>query len=305
MLKILITGSNGLLGQKLIDLILENKNFDLLATSKGKNRYLKNIDFKYASMDITQSNEVASIINHYQPDVIINTAAITNVDICHTNHKLCWDVNVNAVASLIEACCKAKSQLIHISTDFIFDGLDGPYSETASPNPLSYYGQSKWAAEQLIIQSDIKWTILRTILVYGVVKNLSRSNIVLWAKNALQKGEAIHVVNDQWRTPTLAEDLATICILAVQKNAQGIYNASGKDKLSILELVLAVADFYGLDKGLIIPISSASLNQAAKRPAKTGYILDKAVADLGYAPHSFIEGLKIMDKQLHLLIDNV
>jgi len=305
MIKILITGSNGLLGQKLSGLILETKNIKLIATSKGENKQAIKKGYTYAAMDITQALEVANIINYYKPDVVINTAAITNVDTCHTNHELCWDVNVNAVTNLIDACRKTKSKLIHISTDFIFDGLDGPYLETAIPNPISYYGKSKWAAEQLIIQSDIKWAILRTILVYGVVKNLSRSNIVLWAKNALQKGETIKVVNDQWRTPTLAEDLATICILAAQKNVQGIYNASGKDRLSILELVQAVADFYSLDKSLIIPISSASLNQAAKRPAKTGFILDKAVADLGYSPHSFIDGLKIMDKQLHLLNDNV
>ncbi len=305
MIKILITGSNGLLGKKLINLILNTTGFDLVATSKGKNRHPIQQGYTYASLDIAQAHQVATIINHYQPHIVIHTAAITNVDICHTERELCWQVNVSAVAYLIDACRKANCRLIHLSTDFIFDGKNGPYTENDTPNPLSYYGQSKWAAEQLIMQSDIQWVILRTILVYGVVKNLSRSNIVLWAKNALQKGETINVVNDQWRTPTLAEDLATICLLAAQKNAQGIYNASGKDMLSILELVQAVADFYGLDKSLINPVTSASLNQAAIRPAKTGFILDKAMADLGYTPHSFTQGLKIMDKQLKELDKNV
>lgn len=305
MKKILITGSNGLLGQKLIDLILNTKGFDLIATSKGKNRHAIQQGYTYTPMDITQAQEVATIINTYKPDIVIHTAAITNVDICHTKPELCWQVNVTAVAYLIDACRKANAKLIHLSTDFIFDGKSGPYTEEAEPNPLSYYGQSKWAAEQLIMQSGIKWVILRTILVYGVVKDLSRSNIVLWAKAALQKGETINVVNDQWRTPTLAEDLATICLLAAQKNAQGVYNASGKNMLSILELVQAVADFYSLDKSLIQSISSASLNQAAVRPAKTGFILDKAVVDLGYTPHSFTDGLKIMDKQLRELNENV
>lgn len=295
--KILITGSNGLLGQKLIDRILAADNYALIATSKGKNRHPQQEGYIYAELDTTHRDEIRRIMSLYQPDIIIHTAALTNVDTCETQRDLCWQLNVSAVFFLIEACAEADVRLIHLSTDFIFDGANGPYAETAEPNPLSYYGQSKWAAEKLLMQSGIKWAILRTIIVYGIVKDLSRSNIVLWAKTALQKGENINVVNDQWRMPTLAEDLADICLLAADKKAQGVYNASGRDMLSIIEMVRAVADFYGLNKSLIHPISSASLNQAAKRPVKTGFVLDKSIRDLGYAPHSFEEGLKIMDKQ--------
>ena len=304
MRKILITGSNGLLGQKLIDRILNADNCELIATSKGKNRHPIQRGYIYEELDITNREEINTIINRHQPDTIINTAAMTNVDTCETERDLCWLMNVTAVSFLIEACAKTNIRLIHLSTDFIFDGANGPYTETDEPNPLSYYGESKLAAEKLLMQSNIKWAILRTIIVYGVVMDLSRSNIVLWAKTALQKGESINVVNDQWRMPTLAEDLADICLLAADKEAQGVYNASGKDMLSIMEIVLAVADFYDLDKSLIHPISSASLNQSAKRPVKTGFILDKSIKDLGYAPHSFMEGLKIMDKQLKELNSN-
>jgi dTDP-4-dehydrorhamnose reductase len=193
---------------------------------------------------------------------------------------------------------------VHLSTDFIFDGLAGPYKEDDLPCPVSFYGESKLAAELLLKESEIDWTILRTIIVYGVVNDMSRSNIVLWAKGALEKGNPINIVNDQWRMPTLAEDLAEICLLAVSKRAKGVYNASGKDMMSIIELVEQVADFYGLDKSLINPISSASLNQAAKRPVKTGFILDKSIKELGYAPHSFIEGMKIMEAQVKQLQTN-
>ncbi len=299
--KILITGSNGLLGQKLIDCILANNNYHLIATSKGKNRYPTQQGYIYAEMDITNEHQINNIIAFYKPHIIIHTAALTNVDTCHTQQNLCWQINVTAVSYLISACETNNIKLIHLSTDFIFDGQNGPYTEAAQPNPLSHYGQSKWAAEQLIMKANIKWAILRTILVYGVVMDLSRSNIVLWAKNALQNGETINVINDQYRTPTLAEDLADICLLTVQKQAQGVYNASGKNMMSILELVLAVADFYGLDKSLINPITSASLNQAAIRPLKTGFILNKSIKNLGYKPHSFNQGLEIMDKQLQQL----
>ena len=185
-----------------------------------------------------------------------------------------------------------------MSTDFVFDGQAGPYSEDDQPNPLSYYGETKVEAEKIIQASDCRWTILRTILVYGVTANMSRSNIVLWAKSALEKGEPIHVVNDQWRMPTLALDLAEACLLAAEKGATGIFHISGEDMMTVYELVRKVADFWSLDSSLIIPISSKDLNQEAKRPLKTGFILNKAIRVLGYKPHSFSEGLEIVDSQL-------
>ena len=156
--------------------------------------------------------------------------------------EACWALNVPAVEHLIKACKKHDAQLIHLSTDFIFDGLAGPYREEDEPSPVSFYGESKLAAELLLKKSDIKWAILRTIIVYGVVNDMSRSNIILWAKGALEKGNPINVVDDQWRMPTLADDLAEICLLAAAKEARGVYNASGKDMMSILELVQEVAD---------------------------------------------------------------
>lgn len=298
MKKVLVTGSNGLLGQKLTERILLKKDFELIATSKGKNRYPAGKGYIYVEMDILDEASVNHVIAKYTPDVVINTAAMTNVDTCEIEKDLCWKLNVSAVEFLIKACNKYQVQLIHLSTDFIFDGEDGPYLENAKPNPLSYYGESKLAAEELLKNSNIHYTILRTIIVYGIVNDMSRSNIVLWAKGALEKGNIINVVDDQWRMPTLAEDLAEICLLAAEKGAQGIFNASGKDMMSIVELVQHVADFYQLDKSLINPISSASLNQTAKRPKKTGFILEKSFNELGYQPHSFMEGIAMMDLQV-------
>jgi len=153
-------------------------------------------------------------------------------------------------------------------------------------------------AEKLVEKSGLKWTIIRTILVYGVVDFMSRSNIVLWAKDSLSKGKNINVVDDQFRTPTLAEDLAEGCVLAAFKGATGVYHISGKDFMSIIQLVYTVADFWKFNKDLIHPSKTATLGQAAQRPLKTGFILDKAIKELGYKPHSFIEGLAIVEKQL-------
>jgi len=303
MKRILVTGSNGLLGQKLTERILADKQHELIATSKGANRYPVEEGYSYAELDITNENQLREVITEFQPNTIIHTAAMTNVDACENNKDQCRLLNVDAVNYLIRICEEKDIHLIHLSTDFIFDGEAGPYREDAEPNPLSYYGQTKLEAEQLIQNSNCRWAILRTIIVYGIVNDISRSNIVLWAKSALEKGSPINVVNDQWRMPTLAEDLAEGCLLAAEKGACGIYNISGKELMSIFELVEQVADFWNLDKSLIKPISSDSLNQAAKRPKKTGFILDKAINKLDYKPRSFKEGLEIVRRQLATMID--
>lgn len=297
---ILVTGSNGLLGQKITERNQHFKQFNLIATAKGVNRFPSSEGYIYAEMDILNPEQVRSVVEKFRPDAIIHTAALTNVDTCETERELADALNVTAVKTLVGVCEEMGIQMVHVSTDFVFDGLDGPYDEQAVPNPVSYYGLTKLRAEEVVQEATCRWAILRTIIVYGIVQDMSRSNIVLWAKGALEKGEPIHVVNDQWRMPTLAEDLADCCLLAVEKQAQGIYNASGKDMMSIVELVYRVADFWGLDKSLIKEVSGASLNQKAKRPGRTGFILDKTIRDLGYKPHSFEEGLVVLNRQLGL-----
>lgn len=297
----MVTGSNGLLGQKITDLSLQDPEIELIATSVGPNRYPLKAGYTYEELDVLDSKRLDELVMKYHPDAIVHTAAMTNVDACEHDRDKCYALNVKSVENLIEVCQRKDIQLIHLSTDFIFDGEDGPYTEDAKANPLSYYGETKLESEILLQNSSCNWAILRTIIVYGIVNDMSRTNIVLWAKAALEKGEPINVVDDQWRMPTLAEDLAQCCLLAVKKNAKGIFNASGKDLMSILEIVERVADYYGLDKTLINPITSESLNQAAKRPKKTGFILDKTRRELGYEPHSFEEGIAFMERQINAI----
>jgi len=299
--KILITGSNGLLGQKLVYRLLNQPGVTIIASSKGPNRLLKQDGYTYLPLDITDANAVDSAIAQFQPDVVINTAAMTNVDACETAVDECHKMNVYAVQYIVNALKKQSNnpQLIHLSTDFIFDGNNGPYKETDFPYPpKSVYSESKFESEKVVKESGIRWTILRTVLVYGVVDNMSRSNIVLWAKDSLSNAKKINVVDDQFRTPTLAEDLAEGCVLAALKGATGIYHISGKDFMSILEMVYKIADFWHLDKSLITPSKTNQIGQPAQRPLRTGFILDKAMNELGYNPHSFTDGLAIVDKQL-------
>ena len=302
MKKILVTGSNGLLGQKLVHLILDHSNHILLATSKGENRLKSRSDFDYRSLDITDKNRVDSIVSEFKPDVLINSAAMTNVDACESNKENCIALNVDGVKNLVAACENHNTHLIHVSTDFVFDGKAGPYSENDQANPLSFYGQSKYDSELIVSNSSLsKWSIARTIIIYGIVENMSKSNIVLWAKSALESGSELKIVDDQFRSPTYADDLAKGCLLIAEKEKNGIYHLSGKESMSILELVYRVADFYGLDKSTISPVKSESLNQAAKRPPVTGFVLDKANKELGYYPLSFNDGLKLLTKEIEEL----
>jgi len=297
-MKILITGSNGLLGQKLLHKLRKDSSVQLIATSKGGNRVSEKEGYTYFDLDITINNEVAKLIASERPQVVINTAAMTNVDLCEDEKQACDALNVDAVKYLADACVKVDAHLIQISTDFIFDGENGPYKEEDKPNPLSYYGLSKLKSEEVLQAHSVKWTVLRTIIVFGVGENLSKGNIVLWAKGALAKGDPLNIIDDQFRAPTLAEDLADICILAAKKKALGIFNASGKDIMSIYEIVERIAKHYGSTTENLNKISTATLNQTAGRPPRTGFILDKSRKVLGYNPHSFEDCLTIIDQQL-------
>ncbi|HQQ95442.1 MAG TPA: SDR family oxidoreductase [Bacteroidia bacterium] len=307
-MKILITGSNGLLGQKLVYKLRASGRHQCIATARGENRLVNKDGYVYERLDITDPKQVQEVFTKHKPDVVINTAAMTNVDACESDREGAHKMNAEAVAYQVQALEALKKSgtsynplFIHLSTDFIFDGTHGPLDEKALPNPLSYYAETKLEAEKIVQASTLRWAIARTVLVYGIVDNMSRSNIVLWVKSNLEQGKSINVVDDQFRTPTLAEDLADGCLLIAEKGATGIYNLSGKDFYSILEMARVVADYYGLDKSLIKPSKSSDIKQPAKRPPVTGFIIDKAIRELGYRPHSFTEGIQLLESQIRAM----
>ncbi len=298
-MRILITGSNGLLGQKLVAALRNDPVVELIATSRGPDRSPEPLRTRYYSLDISVKAEVNAVFAATRPEVVIHTAAMTNVDACELDPVACRLQNVTATENLVAAAVRHDCHFIFLSTDFIFDGLNGPYREEDEPIPLSIYGQSKLDAERLVMGAGLrKWAIARTIIVYGIAEGLSRSNVVLWARGALENRQPIKVVDDQWRMPTLAEDLADGCIRIAKRAATGIYHLSGPDGMSILELVERVGAFFNLDTSKICPVKSNSLGQPATRPPYTGFVLDKARRELGYAPHGFEEGLAVLRDQL-------
>lgn len=304
MKKIIVTGSNGLLGQKLIYLLLSKGNYEIHAVARGENRITRKDGYTYHNIDITNKESIQQLISAIQPDIFINPAAMTNVDACEKDKEGCRAANVFAVEYMVEALEKIQTEnfhphFIHFSTDFIFDGENGPYKETDEPNPLSFYAQSKLDSEKVVLNSQLKkQAIVRTIIIYGLTDGNQRSNLVLWVKNSLTNGQSINVINDQFRSPTLAEDLAVGTLAIAEKNKTGIYHLSGPETYSIWTLAEMVADYYHLDKSFMKPVTSAELNQPAKRPPVTGFILDKAKKDLDYNPRTFLEGIKFLDNQL-------
>lgn len=292
MKKIVITGSNGLLGQSLLKLLLKEKDiYEVFGFSKGENRSGRN-DFSYVSIDITDEENLKKTLVEIQPYAIINTAAMTQVDDCETQKEACDLLNIEVVKWLKEVAEIIDCQLIHLSTDFIFDGEKGNYKETDIPNPLSYYGLSKLKSEEILLNSTIDFTIIRTILVYGKVFDMSRTNIVLWVKEMLENGKEITIVDDQFRMPTFVDDLALSCKLAIDKRATGIYHISSTKLMSVFEIVQKIATVFELDKKLIKPTSSAVLNQKAKRPPKTGFDVSKATSVLGIKLQTFEQDLQ-------------
>ena len=300
MKRIIITGSNGLLGQKLIKLLVKNNAYNIYGVSKGKNRLNDKRGYTFINLDITDHNALSEFIEKINPCFIIHTAAMTNVDTCELHKKECDIINVDAVRTLVESCKKNDIHLIHLSTDFIFDGKKGFYKEDDIPNPVNYYGLSKLRSERIIIDSNIKHTIIRTILVYGLTDD-NKNNIVLWIKNSIENKQQINLVTDQLRMPTLVDDLAQACIYALKNNIEGIYNVSSNQLISIYELAVEVAKAFDLDKSFINPIPTSSLDQPAKRPPITGFDLTRSINELKLPSFSFSERLQVFKNQLESL----
>lgn len=298
-MKVLLTGANGLLGQKLVPLLAEDPEIELIATGRGACRLPdEQSTFIYEPMDITNKKEIEKVFSRYKPEAVIHTAAMTHVDKCEQNRELCHKINVEALGDLLETARQYECYFQFLSTDFIFDGENGPYDENDQATPVNYYGETKLEGERLVQNSGLKHSIIRTVLVYGLAHDMSRSNIILWVKDSLENQKPIKVVNDQWRTPTLAEDLAQGCYLAVKKQAEGIFNICGKDFLNPYEMAVMTAEFFKLDTASMTEADSSIFSQPAQRPPKTGLRIEKAVNTLGYRPHSFMEGITLLSEQL-------
>ena len=294
--RIIITGSNGLLGQKTVE-ILSRTSYPLLLVSLEEQSVFDNEILPYHQVDLTRRQDVRKVVDEFEPDVIVHTAAITDVDLCEKDRGLAWQVNVGSVENLAYVAKLSGTRIIHLSTDYVFDGNTGPYSEVDRPNPISYYGRTKLASENLLLTSGVNSTIIRTMVLYGIGHNV-KPNFALWMYNNLKDGKAIQVVDDQIGNPTLVDDLAYAILRIIELERTGIYHIAGNDIVSRYDFALSLADIFKFNKRLITPVKSSKFKQPAPRPLKSGLIILKAQTELDVKMSGVEQGLKIFKDQI-------
>lgn len=292
---ILIAGTNGLLGQKLFQIF--NEKFQIIATGMEDRFYPNPNNGKYRQFDITDATQCKELFSELKPEVVINAASVTNVDACETEKEECWNVNVKGLENLAKAAKRNMTKLIHVSTDYVFDGEDGPYSEEDRPNPLGYYGKSKLASENVCRMVGIPFAIIRTSVLYGLGVDV-KSNFFLWLNDSLKQHKEVNIVTDQFNTPTLVDDLASGILQLIEKSAYGLFNLSGREYVNRYDFAASLADVFGYDKSLIHPITTDQLKQNAERPMKGGLKIDKAVDEIDYQPRSLVDSFEYLKAQL-------
>ncbi|GJQ61203.1 MAG: NAD(P)-dependent oxidoreductase [Melioribacteraceae bacterium] len=296
-LRILVTGANGMLGQRIIEFYSANKNVELLGSSFEEKSVIDGIP--YISLDLTDKKAVKKVVTEFYPDVIIHTAAYTNVDKCESDKEAAYSTNVNAVEYLAKYGKITQAKIIHLSTDYVFDGNSGPYTEEDRPEPIGYYGRTKLAGENALKASGVKHAVIRTNVLYGVARH-GRQDFVKWVVNSLKDEKPIRIVNDQINNPTFIDDLVSAISGIIEFDKSGVYNIGGSEFLNRYQFTLRIADYFGLDKSFISEITTAELNQPAPRPLKSGLVILKAETELGYKPRTIEESLSLMRKELQL-----
>jgi len=299
--RVLLTGANGLVGQALVERLSAIPEVDLLATSRDEEPRFAEGSCGYTPLDITDTEAARRLFVDFAPSVVINCAAIAKVEQGEGNKERCWETNVDAVAALGRLCKAQGARLVQLSTDFVFDGTDGPYDERARPNPINFYGRSKWASENAVRSARLRrWTIVRTALGFGTGNDLSRSNFGLWLTGRLQRGEVTEVCTDQIRTPTYVPDLADGIARAVRHEKNGVFHLSGREIVSVFDFAHRIAERFDLDASLLRPTTTAELHPDAPRPLRTGLLILKAETEIGYKPRSLDDALDHFGQRLGL-----
>lgn len=295
--RVLVVGCNGLLGQHVARVFTTETGESPLLSDIHPEAFAAPADATYIPLDITDRAAVKSTVADVHPAVVINCAAFNDVDACDVDREHAWRVNVRGVENLVEACRKIDARLIQISSDYVFDGRHGPYTERDAPSPISYYGKTKLASENVCRTGGIRFTIVRTMILYGVGERV-RENFVTWVLRNLERGTPIDVVTDQIGNPTLVDDLALAILRIVERHRDGLYHVAGPDIISRYDFALLIAKAFGLSANGIHPIATSMLRQGALRPLASGLLTLKAQTELGVHLSTSIEGLQTMRLQI-------
>jgi dTDP-4-dehydrorhamnose reductase len=293
-MRILITGCNGLLGQKLVSLAPDHA--EILGLDL-KDQAVALAAERYHKVDLGDRRAVSACVDEFVPEWILNAAAFTNVNAAESERELCWRANVIAVENLILACRKHNCRLAHVSTDYIFDGQHGPYHEEDTPNPIGYYGKSKLASENALRASGIPFAVARTMVLYGHAPQV-KPDFVSWLINTLRQRVPVRIVTDQFGNTTLADELAQGLWRIVERAADGFYHIAGTEIVDRYTFSLKIAEVFALDASLITPITTSDLHQEAPRPMKSGLVVDKALLELGLSLSDVSGGLRKLKQQM-------
>ncbi len=287
--RILITGAAGQLGQAVMDL------FSPIFTVLGTDVNLPGGNSNLTYMDITDPASIQAVLSEFSPTCILNLAAMTDVDGCERKPDLARLINRDSVHHLRTLF---SGKIVHISTDYVFDGEEGPYGENDPVNPLSVYGQTKLESEAILQDSDKPALIIRTNVVFDYTR--TQASFVKWVVDSLIRKEKIRVVDDQWNNPTWTVDLAEKCSALIQWGAEGLYHYGGGDYLNRYQFACKIADHFQLDASLITRIKTSELSQLAPRPLKGGLKTDLICKKFNVTPLPLDAALESIVKRTRL-----
>ncbi|XXF80662.1 SDR family oxidoreductase [Myxococcaceae bacterium GXIMD 01537] len=286
-MRFLVTGSNGLVGSRLCAL-LEKAGHTVVGLGRGARRTAGM--HGYVECDLTREADVATAIEAAAPEVIIHTASMTEVDACEKEPDLAYAANVTAAAAVAKGARKVGAHLVHVSTDYVFDGDHGPYGEDALPNPRGVYAVTKHMGEQAARVFVPGAAICRTAVVYGWPQ-AGRPNFGAWLVGALEKGQPLKLFEDQFVSPSLADNVAAMLAELGERKLGGIWNTCGADVVDRVSFGRAVCEVFGFDAGLITPSKMADLKLASPRPLRSGLKVEKASTQLAARPLGLTESL--------------
>jgi dTDP-4-dehydrorhamnose reductase len=290
-MKILITGASGFLGEKLFSIF--SSEYEVVGT------YLKGEKTSLYKLDLTDKKAVDNLVEKIRPDIVINTAGITDVDYCEENPENAKKISSACIKNLVETCLKYRCKLVHISTDYVFDGEKGDYKEDDKPNPINVYGKMKLEEENVIISSKIEHIISRVAVLYGYNSNSDKQTFTNWVIKKLKSNEEIKIINDQYTTPTLIDDIAESLKNLIELKRTGIYHIVGSECINRYDFAIKIAEIFNL-KNLIKPITSKDIKWRAKRPMNSCLNTDK-LKKLGIKMSNINEGLIKMKNQMGIL----
>lgn len=291
--KVLITGANGLVGQHLGELSWFNAVPFLTSRTP-----VANTRHEQSMFDWTNLTQISRFLDTINPDVIIHTAGVTSVDYAEKHPEETLAVNVEAVKEMVRWCKENGCRLVHFSTDFVFDGQHGMYSEQDAPNPLSHYGRTKLESETIVLDQLDDAVVIRTVLAYGYQPHLSRLNFPLWIKRELEQGHELKITADQYRTPTYAVDLAQVTQQLAFTGHSGLFHISGSEYMNVYEFAQQVAQVFELDETLLSRVQTQTMGQTGQRPMKTGFDISRARSVLNFDPASVNDGLRQMKARM-------